>query len=71
MFVIQYEVFIISEFYKLVVHTKNTKDLLSRLKSTQQDRVSNNQSNMIGNGKQKNISGGIVLFYALVLDTSN
>ena len=47
MSVIQDEVFIISAFYKFGVNTINTKDVMSKFKFTQKERVSKNQNNLI------------------------
>ena len=38
------------------IHTINIKDLISKFESTQQDRVSKNQNDMVGNFNQNHIS---------------
>ena len=48
-FVIQYKVSIGSVLYKFEIHAKNSEDLVSKLESSQQDRVSKNQNNMVKN----------------------
>ena len=49
------EVFIRSTFYKCGVHTINTKELISKFESTQQDILYKNQNNLIVNYNQHQI----------------
>ena len=65
MSVIQDEVSIRSALYKFGIQTINIKDLIYRLESTQQDRVSNTQNTMMGNFNQHQIywwAGYIICF---------
>ena len=56
MSVIQGEVFVRSAFYKIFIHAKNIRDLISKFEPNQQDRISNDHNNVIGNSNQNHIS---------------
>ena len=53
--IVQDEVFIRSILYKFGAHIINIKYLVSKFESTQQDRVSKNENNMIKNSNQHQI----------------
>ena len=54
-----------------IFHTINIWDLISKFKSTQKYRLSNNQNYLIQNCNNHESSDGKVLLYDLVLDTSH
>ena len=58
-----HQIYIIKNF----IHTKNVKDLISKFESTQQDRVSNNNNNMMGNCNRNQIFqwAGAILSFSL------
>ena len=71
MSVIQHSVFIRSIFYNCFVHIIIIYNLIPKFESTQQDRLSNNQNNMIEIEMIIRFPGGWVLLSDLSLDTSH
>ena len=67
--VVQDKFFIRSVLYKFGAHIISIKYLISKFESTQKDRVSKNQNNLIKIEISIRFPGGLELFYDLVLET--